>query len=394
MDQRTGVLSTATPSEPVLALAAMRLLCQGNNWTASIKTLTGELLQQGLVAKGIKGELFARLVMILANDQVRSDLLPRKGVQASEEEGQMSEEEDLAFEEDQASKNENFASEEEYSVKPTFTLCDFLKSLFAEKHHTLIQEIPEQILKAKVNFTHFVAANEHLSSGVFPDLCHDLLRRNAALQLCENQATYDQLIPIYFGEDQKPFDPSQCGVVLIQNKNQKRATSLYSIFKEQFVTVGLEAGSSPKPLKTRKPTKGSIREGPYFVFNNMANPILFLPFDTGVQAIKSPLLEVSYSVSDKEARVWAVHSRGHTSETFEMDSAGNAKAFFASVMENVGIYADIARENIGFGRLARQFRYAKIVDDTKEAEDSEMNVALDVEELDTGGDRDTPMPDA
>jgi hypothetical protein len=77
-----------------------------------------------------------------------------------------------------------------------------------------------------------------------------------------------------------------------------------------------------------------------------------------------------------------------------MDSAGNAKAFFASVMENVGIYADIARENIGFGRLARQFRYAKIVDDTKEAEDSEMNVALDVEELDTGGDRDTPMPDA
>lgn len=40
MDQSTGVLHTATPSKPVLALAAMKLLCKRNNWTASIKTLT------------------------------------------------------------------------------------------------------------------------------------------------------------------------------------------------------------------------------------------------------------------------------------------------------------------------------------------------------------------
>ena len=39
MDQGTGVLHTATPSEPVLVLAAMKLICEGNNWTASIKTL-------------------------------------------------------------------------------------------------------------------------------------------------------------------------------------------------------------------------------------------------------------------------------------------------------------------------------------------------------------------
>ncbi|KAI9864856.1 MAG: hypothetical protein M1813_002626 [Trichoglossum hirsutum] len=380
MDQRTGVLSTATPSEPVLALAAMRLLCRGNNWTTSIKTLTGELLQQGLVAKGIKGELFARLVMTLASDQVRLDLTSQEEVQASEEWDQELEEEDSA-------------SKEEHSVKSTFMVYDFLKSLFAEKHHALIQEIPEQILNAKMNFTHFVAATEHLSPSIFPDLCHDLLRRNAALQLCENQATYDQLIPIYFGDDQKPFDPSQCGVVLIQNKNQKRATSLYSIFKERFITVRQGAGGPSERLKAQKATKESIREGPYFVFNNMANPILFLLFDTGVRAIKSALLEVSHSISDKDPQVWAVHSRGHTPETFgclkRMDSAGNAKAFFASVMENVGIYADIARENVGFGRLARQFRYAKIEDD------GEKSIALDVEKLeDIGGDRDTPMPDA
>ena len=76
MDQRTGVIHTATPSEPVLALAAMKLLCEGNNWgnnwTTSIKTLTQELLQLGLIAKGLKGELYARLVMILARDQIQS----------------------------------------------------------------------------------------------------------------------------------------------------------------------------------------------------------------------------------------------------------------------------------------------------------------------------------
>ncbi|KAI9771988.1 MAG: hypothetical protein M1840_001276 [Geoglossum simile] len=78
-----------------------------------------------------------------------------------------------------------------------------------------------------------------------------------------------------------------------------------------------------------------------------------------------------------------------------MDSAGNAKAFFASVMENVGIYTDIARENVGFGKLAQQFQYVKIEDDTKEADEGEKDIALDIEKLeDIAGDRDTLMPDA
>lgn len=72
MDQGTGVLHTATPSKLVLELAAMKLHCEENNWTASIKTLTQELLQLGLIVKGLKGELFASLVMILARDQIRS----------------------------------------------------------------------------------------------------------------------------------------------------------------------------------------------------------------------------------------------------------------------------------------------------------------------------------
>lgn len=92
----------------------------------------------------------------------------------------------------------------------------------------MIQERAKQILQEKVNFTHFVTASEHLSSGVFPELCHVLLRPNAARQLCENQATYDQLIPIYFDNEHESFAPEECGFILIQNKNREHATTLYT----------------------------------------------------------------------------------------------------------------------------------------------------------------------
>ncbi|KAI9776146.1 MAG: hypothetical protein M1839_000562 [Geoglossum umbratile] len=70
INQPTGNLHTVTPSEPILAKAAMEHLCAGN-WSKSIRTLSQKLLQQGLIEKGLQGELFARLVLILAHDSIR-----------------------------------------------------------------------------------------------------------------------------------------------------------------------------------------------------------------------------------------------------------------------------------------------------------------------------------
>ena len=53
----------------------------------SIKTLTQELLQLGLVTKGLKGELFSRLVMILARDQIGSGPASQDVIQASGKSG-------------------------------------------------------------------------------------------------------------------------------------------------------------------------------------------------------------------------------------------------------------------------------------------------------------------
>lgn len=64
-------ISTTTPSEPVVSEAVAELLCDGPHgscWNDSISTLSAELLGSGLVSKGEKGELFARLLCILARD--------------------------------------------------------------------------------------------------------------------------------------------------------------------------------------------------------------------------------------------------------------------------------------------------------------------------------------
>jgi hypothetical protein len=71
INQDIGTMDTFTPSEPILAKAAMEHLCSEMNWSISINTLVRELLEKGLVEKGLKGELYARLVVILAHDWVR-----------------------------------------------------------------------------------------------------------------------------------------------------------------------------------------------------------------------------------------------------------------------------------------------------------------------------------
>jgi hypothetical protein len=98
MDQKTGLMDTITPSEPILSRAAMEHLCYSNNWSDSIYTLVNKLLQPGLIEKGHKGELYARFVLILAHDCIRKGIMDK-------------------------------------TLLPPFTISDFLKALYARTHH-------------------------------------------------------------------------------------------------------------------------------------------------------------------------------------------------------------------------------------------------------------------
>jgi hypothetical protein len=329
MNGDTGTMDTLTPSEPVLAKAAMEHLCCEANWTNSIRTLTKDLLEPRLIEKGQKGELYARLVLILAHDWVRwaRYLQPK-------------------------------TSESVPEFRPTFTVLDLLTSLYGEGHLKHIRTIPEPIRKATMNFTHFVPAYEDLAPEVIPALCHDLLRRSAAMQLAFKQETFDLLLPIYYGQEAEEFDQSECGVILVQIRNQDKATTLEIILKEDFTNV---SPGGPRPPQNRKPA-APIRKRIEFAFKQMANPILFLLFDLGVVGsvnATSPLVQVSRSKTPPD--LWAIHSRGHDKTVFgclkHMDSTDASRQFFTSMPKGESQAEQLARRNRTFGELQRSYRY-------------------------------------
>jgi hypothetical protein len=338
MDQETGTMDTITPSEPVLAKAAMEHLCLEANWTMSIRTLTKQLLEPALIDKGHKGELYARLVLILAHDLVRWEPVPESAPK----------------------------------FRPTFTVFDFLEALYAKDHHGPIRKIPEQIGMAKMNFTHFVPAYATLTSEVIPALCHDLLRRSAAMQLAEQEGV-DLLLPIYYGQEEGEFDPSECGVILVQIKNQAKAITLERIFNENFIKVSPKDTLNSRIRITAKP----IREQPDFAFKGMTNPILFLHFDLGVVRATSPLVQVSHI--EKPPVLWAIHSRGHDKAVFgcleRMDTTNASQQFFTSMPQSESLADRLAGRNRTFYDLKRSYRYLEF--DSEQEDDVDAQIEVD-----------------
>jgi len=335
IDQETGLLDTVTPSEPVLAKAAMEHLCQGVNWTQSIETLTLKLLEGGLVEKGVKGELYARLVLILAHDWVRL----ARGLRTSDPTSGL--------------------SSDVPELMPTFTVSDLLKALYADNHHTSIDALPKDIRGARMNFTHFVPGYETLTPEIVPELCQDLLRRCAAMQLEFKQPTYDLFLPVYFGDVDREFEVSECGFVVVQVKNRKKATTLEDIFKENFTKIHPEG----RDREERK-AAASIRNKDTFVFNGATKPILFLLFDFGVTRSKhalSPLVQVSRSNVETAPELWAIHSQGYDTEVFgclkNMDQTNAYRRFFASVPSGETEADQLCMRNKIFNKLGREFRY-------------------------------------
>jgi len=79
IDQTDSTMKNLTPSEPIVAEVAASILMARRrpsvtkiprNWVACLSTFCDQLLSPGLVEKGIKGKLYARLVLLLAKDYV------------------------------------------------------------------------------------------------------------------------------------------------------------------------------------------------------------------------------------------------------------------------------------------------------------------------------------
>ena len=365
VDHSSRISKTVTPSEPVLAVAAMQHLRARSNWRLTIGTLIHALLEKGLVENGLKGGLYSRIVLILARDSFEVAGFLRRNASIS-----------------------RFCP----WFVTTFMVEDFLKALYAKGHHKSIATIEPVILQAKMNFTHFVPAHENLTPGVVSELCHDLLRRNAAMQLAPTQPMYDKLLPIYFGNEGEHFDPSKCGIILVQDRNKDTTTTPEQVFQEEF-TISPESREKWGGVK-------SIRDTPYFIFDQMAKPILFLLFDMGVATAptaSSPLVQVSRSKGEATPHVWAIHSRGHTEETFGcLETMGCeplcAKLFGATKPRDRNAHDTLVSRNETFREFSRSFRYTGFQEDYIGRETDEEGVGRETYEENAG--RETDEEDA
>jgi hypothetical protein len=266
-----------------------------------------ELLQQGLVEKGLKGELYARLVLTLARDCV-------------------------------------WKVQSRRTHSPTFTVDQFLKGLYGRGHRSLFRKIPAKLLNTRMNFNHFLPTRENLRPAVLPEVLHDLLRRSAAMQLAFNQPTYDIMIPIYFGDSAQTFDASECGAIMIQVKNKGEATTPWAVLN----------------MTSKQQTADSDDNSALKLLKGVKGPVLFLLFDLGTEpGPRTPRVQVS---DIKGTTVWAIHSRGHDGQVFgclsRMKCDTSSGLFFTSTNSEPSDADTLCERNMIFSELSRNSRYS------------------------------------
>ncbi|KAF8331025.1 uncharacterized protein EI90DRAFT_2996148 [Cantharellus anzutake] len=187
-----AILYTHSPSEPILALGAARLLYHPHapkeRLSSVLETLSTDLCLAGLVEKGSMGELAARFLLLTARDFTAP--IDKK-------------------------RHRNL-------LKPV-RLLDVLQILFGN-NDWCDQSLKTAFRDAFVNFTHWTATKNVLPETPSRKLLSNLWARGAILQCCINQTSIDFLCPVYFGsvEPGAIFDCDQLSGLVVQVKNKTK----------------------------------------------------------------------------------------------------------------------------------------------------------------------------
>ena len=281
MEPSLRKFKTMTPSEPVLAEVAANLLMsvppngKGNiTWVESIHTLTRTLLYPGLVEKGLKGELYARLILIIARD-----FLLKPG------------------------RTHRVPLDFPYAMH--FRFLGFLEALFNAQDFSTIADmtiitksgkgqdrVPVSLKSAFnnawCNFTHFTSTDKEINFDELGELLHGLVHSQAALQCAFRQSSWDLIVPIYLGDVDQPFNRSYLSAMFVQVKNRQRKSTLW------------------------------VAPGDYVAFNSV--PIFCLLLDLGLDTGSVSPCQVDVP------HVYAVHASGATARTFRVLSQNSELA--------------------------------------------------------------------
>ena len=226
---------TSFSGEPVLAVAAAQILRLDKSpglVFRGVDACLGNIFK----ARGERGELFARLLLTMAHDQVIGENEDRKN---------------------------------NTRTPPRFTepikLIDFLKALINDTRladvlsskpaeRTMVDETLEMAFKdAYINFTHFCRCDDFKVAKFW--FAWQGLFRSAAFMCRAQQPMVDLIIPILFSKpDQGPehatLSPENASAVLIQVKN--RATAKKVLFEEKkFKFFDAGGGMSEKDFGKR-----------------------------------------------------------------------------------------------------------------------------------------------
>ncbi|KAJ7241042.1 hypothetical protein B0H12DRAFT_1237159 [Mycena haematopus] len=248
-------MHTGAPSEPILAEAAGRLMHRKQDGIINPISVLDDYLARGIIAKGERGEILARLLIILALDRaaVAADHIPTPDLDTR----------GLRFH------------------RPV-RLLDFLRHLFTDSEYdticqaTPLEKKPEDLTLEKAFENAYIHVSHFVLAGDFDIVdCRylwNLFPRGAALQCRNNQVAIDCVAPIAFASSaDQLLGRDDFSAVQIQVKNRESpqdlvvSTSKVRPFPEDskrpILSLVFEFGAPDQHISVDHVTRATTRSG-------------------------------------------------------------------------------------------------------------------------------------
>ncbi|CAE6470100.1 unnamed protein product [Rhizoctonia solani] len=251
-------LHTGAPSEPVLAEAAARYLALDGRKGIAVEgpPRLAAALEQGILAREERVELVGRLLVTAAHDISLRNYYKERGLKP--------------------------ASGQPQFHRPV-PVMDFLCALFHEKHHDEIRSaqsitgrgvpLDNAFAGSYVFFTHFALAKD--SEILTPFGLATALVRGMALQVKDDQISFDAAIPIHMGRMRSSILPKSTSAINLQFKNRKDMSNVNRLITapgkhRPVISIIFELGTKGKladtieisTIQTRKTRR--VKTDPHF----------------------------------------------------------------------------------------------------------------------------------
>jgi hypothetical protein len=331
--QHREYVFSSTPSEPIVAEAACQVLRRKD-----MVHLLSQNVNEGLIEKGQRGELVARLLLTLAHDQA----LETMQVRPRAYQGQL----------------------DKLYTSP-IPVENFFRALFTKEHaDTLLTRHPdndpdgpifqEAFSDAFVMFTHFgKAADDRCMSHTFMFMA---LCRNMAISCWEGMHSADICIPIHFGRNE-PLSRNTTSAILVSVKN--RTNVLAPSATSVDVTKMAFTDGTERPfiiLILQLGVQGKARYVPTEVREN-DDPELLEPYYLPTHGCSSVLdATVGLSLPGESARIgsrrvmkrsscYTIDARGCRSSVFRVVKADD-EPLFSIILSSDSLLSEHGRKNI------------------------------------------------